>query len=572
MNTADPRSETSGSSGTGAEQDTSTGDDRMSLADLIRGSAPIGIAWAAALAFGWLLVVALARVLGPERLGSAAAAIGMIVIVVAVALGWLIRGMTPARIAAGDQPRRLASSVLAVACTTLLLESDLLIAWARLPAHEAGVYAGPAAFTRLLVLVPALWATVVLRRPAASDTNPFRWFQRSLAVTSFVLALGCLGLSILRTPLTRAILGGAFASSADLVPPLAVQAACLALVWELSFVHFVVRSREHALILCVVVIEAVWAATGPVSPDWIAGVALVGAATALLLSYVGGRAVTRWSPPLSRLRPHREVGLGPTPSDDDVELSLVLPCYNPGPGFDGFLADLVAELQQEGHFELIVVSDGGTGEVIDIARQLDTPAVRVLHYTERSGKGHALRVGLREAGGRFVGFIDADGDIDPTAVKPFLSLMRLYQPDVVLGSKRHPMSNVNYPTARRIMSWTYHKLTRLLFRVEVSDTQTGLKLVRRDVLAEVLPRMFEKRYAFDLELLVVARLLGFTKVFEAPVTIDYKFSSNVDPNAVVRILMDTAAIFYRRYILDTYRHVDDRLLLVRSDEPQPSSG
>ena len=131
--------------------------------------------------------------------------------------------------------------------------------------------------------------------------------------------------------------------------------------------------------------------------------------------------------------------------------------------------------------------------------------------------------------------------------------MRLYDPDVVLGSKRHPLSDVYYPPLRRLLSWTYHKLTRLLFRVNVRDTQTGLKLIRRDVLAAVLPRMLEKRYAFDLEFLVVARSLGFARVFEAPVRIDYRFASHVDPGPRSRIVRDTLAIFYRHHILDTYR-------------------
>jgi hypothetical protein len=61
-------------------------------------------------------------------------------------------------------------------------------------------------------------------------------------------------------------------------------------------------------------------------------------------------------------------------------------------------------------------------------------------------------------------------------------------------------------------------------------------------------------------------MLGFTKVFEAPVRIEHRFTSNVDADAVFRILLDTAAIFYRRYILDTYRHAGDRLLIVRNHE------
>ena len=149
--------------------------------------------------------------------------------------------------------------------------------------------------------------------------------------------------------------------------------------------------------------------------------------------------------------------------------------------------------------------------------------------------------------------MDADGDIDPEGLRPFLTLTELYDPDIVLGSKRHPMSEVQYPLVRRTLSWAYHKVGRVLFRVNVRDTQTGLKLIRRDVLAAVLPRMLEKRFAFDLELLVVARMLGYTRVFEAPVHIDYRYSSHVDLGEAFRILLDTLAIFYRRYVLDTYR-------------------
>jgi hypothetical protein len=112
------------------------------------------------------------------------------------------------------------------------------------------------------------------------------------------------------------------------------------------------------------------------------------------------------------------------------------------------------------------------------------------------------------------------------------------------------------------MSWVYHKMTRALFLVNVRDTQTGFKLIRRDVLSAVLPRMLEKRYAFDLELLVVARQLGFDRIFEAPVRIDYRFSSQVVPTTALRILVDTIAIFYRRYILNTYHHTGDRLALL----------
>ena len=115
----------------------------------------------------------------------------------------------------------------------------------------------------------------------------------------------------------------------------------------------------------------------------------------------------------------------------------------------------------------------------------------------------------------------------------------------------------------------------MLFRVNVRDTQTGLKLIRRDVLAAVLPRMLEKRYAFDLELLVVARSLGFSRVFEAPGPDRLQVREPDRPALGLRIALDTVAIFYRHYVLDTYRDAGRSRLRPRQlarAAPRPALG
>src|ERR1022692_3962411 len=98
----------------------------------------------------------------------------------------------------------------------------------------------------------------------------------------------------------------------------------------------------------------------------------------------------------------------------------------------------------------------------------------------------------------------------------------------------------------------YRQLNRLLFRLPTRDTQTGIKLIRRETLAAVLPKMVEKRFAFDLELLVVARRMGYRSFLEHPVQIAERFTTTISPRAVWRTLLDTFAIFYRLRVAHFY--------------------
>ncbi len=234
-------------------------------------------------------------------------------------------------------------------------------------------------------------------------------------------------------------------------------------------------------------------------------------------------------------------------------LSIIVPTYRGGPRIYDNLVKLDHALAAIGEtYEIILVSDGDVDETYDEATRLDAPHVRVYHYLPNMGKGFALRYGVVRSHGCIVTFIDGDGDIDPGQIALYLRIMRESDADIVIASKRHPDSRVIYPPLRRLYSATYQALLRILFHLEVRDTQVGLKLFRREVLATVLPRIVVKRYAFDLELLVVARHLGFTRVVEAPVTIGQRFSSTINRQAIIVILQETAAIFYRRSILRYY--------------------
>jgi glycosyltransferase involved in cell wall biosynthesis len=206
-------------------------------------------------------------------------------------------------------------------------------------------------------------------------------------------------------------------------------------------------------------------------------------------------------------------------------------------------------------FEVIVVSDGSIDETAQ--RLLESRAeqgLRVFHYDRNLGKGYAVKVGALEARGRWVGFVDADLDLDAASLVDFVREAGERDLDFVIGSKRHPDSVVHYPRSRRVASWGFQQLVRLLFSLDVRDTQVGLKVFRREVAEQVLPLLLVKRYAFDLELLAVAHALGFTRLEERPVRLTYRFTgSGVRSIAVLRALVDTAAIFYRLRFLRYYQ-------------------
>ncbi len=253
-----------------------------------------------------------------------------------------------------------------------------------------------------------------------------------------------------------------------------------------------------------------------------------------------------------------------------VELSVIVPAFREGRRIHDNLRRLVGELDQLGvTYEVVVVSDGNTDATVREAQRLGSPAVRVLHYSMNIGKGFAISVGVGQSTGKLVTFIDADMELDPANIRGFIEIMQTSGCDAVIGSKRHPESRVAYPKFRRLQSALYQLLVRLLFNLNVRDTQTGLKLFRRHVLAEAMPLLAIKKFAFDLELLVVARQLGYRNVREAPIHLDYQFESTVNLGSAWRALWDTAAIFYRLRVLRYYelRRLELAATASEADEP-----
>ncbi|HYM65042.1 MAG TPA: glycosyltransferase, partial [Candidatus Sulfotelmatobacter sp.] len=208
-----------------------------------------------------------------------------------------------------------------------------------------------------------------------------------------------------------------------------------------------------------------------------------------------------------------------------------------------------------GH-EIIVVVDGFLDQTFQKARTTKNENIRVLGYEKNKGKGSAIKFGVREANGDVIGFIDAGMDLDPSEISIMLDIMDWNSADIVIGSKLHPESKIKYPFARKVLSWGYRTLTHILFGFKVKDTQVGLKLFKGKVAKEVFSKIIVKKFAFDIEVLAVAYKLGYTKIYEAPIKLNFKGASSITStsfwNVIFWMLWDTAAVFYRLRILHYY--------------------
>jgi len=241
-------------------------------------------------------------------------------------------------------------------------------------------------------------------------------------------------------------------------------------------------------------------------------------------------------------------------------LSVIVPVYKQEKTIANDITNIANILDQIRYdYEIIVVVDGiKTDKSYQIIKKLKIKKLKVFGYKHNHGKGYAVRFGMAKTKGDYIAFIDAGMEIDPNGISMILEHMEWYHADIIVGSKQHPVSQVSYPLQRKIISFGGHLIAKYLLKINIHDTQTGLKIFKRQVLIKVLPRLLIKEYAFDLEILTVANHLGFTKIYEAPVKLNYDFKSLTHAagiKTIWRSLIDALAVFYRLKIL---RYYDDR--------------
>lgn len=194
--------------------------------------------------------------------------------------------------------------------------------------------------------------------------------------------------------------------------------------------------------------------------------------------------------------------------------------------------------------EIIVVDDGNTDETSAMLQTLSTqdPLVRIVHHAQCLGKGAAVRDGVMAAQGQYIGFTDADLDIDATNLATFLTILTQDQTvDGVIGYR------TRYHTSffRHCTHSAYHWIVRLLFGIPFRDTQTAMKLFRRQHAKNLFSSLQTQGYAFDVELL--------TRAFEQHLNIQEVAVQQDATGSSMTLrkmlgMIGTTLILYRQYV------------------------
>lgn len=238
-------------------------------------------------------------------------------------------------------------------------------------------------------------------------------------------------------------------------------------------------------------------------------------------------------------------------------VSIIIPAYKKKKTIRQDLLRIMSVMDQLRHdYEIIVVIDGDIDGTAKEVKKIKSDKIHVYSYAQNQGKGYAIRYGIQKAKGDIVGFIDSGMEINPNGIAMLLEHMEWYNSDIIIGSKRHPASKINYPLNRKIISKLAQIYIKLLFGLNVTDTQVGVKLFKRKVLSDVFSRLVVKKFAFDIEVLAVAKYLGYTRIYEAPIELKFDNKHSLVSRRLWPIVwqtfIDTLGIFYRMHFLGYY--------------------
>ena len=231
---------------------------------------------------------------------------------------------------------------------------------------------------------------------------------------------------------------------------------------------------------------------------------------------------------------------------EKIQLSVIIPAYNEEKRLPKTLEAIDAYLKNQSYnYEIVVVSDGSEDKTAEVVENLKSKiaSLRLIDNKENHGKGFVVRQGMMEALGEYRIFTDADNSTSIDQIeKMWPEFEKGY--DIVVGSRdtKGAVLNPSQPAFRIVVGDIFRLLRQIICDVwEILDTQCGFKGFKKEAVEKIFPKCQIDRFAFDPEILVLAKRMGY-KIKEIPINWKNDLESKVKFKSMVKMFVDLIKI------------------------------
>ena len=188
----------------------------------------------------------------------------------------------------------------------------------------------------------------------------------------------------------------------------------------------------------------------------------------------------------------------------NVDVSIILACYNEGPTFEENVKKIVEELEKiKGRWEIIFVEDKSTDQTRNLVEKLSGQIKnsKTIYHLRNQGRGRSVSHGIRSAKGKICGYLDVDCEVSPAYIPLFLKELDKGF-DMVVGRRFYESGPKSLP--RFVASKLYAFVVKLALNIPIEDTEAGFKFFKRPQILPILSKVKNKHWFWDTEICATA--------------------------------------------------------------------
>lgn len=196
-----------------------------------------------------------------------------------------------------------------------------------------------------------------------------------------------------------------------------------------------------------------------------------------------------------------------------MKIAVILPVYNEANCIEQTF-DRILEFSQKNHvYNFIIVNDGSTDNTLEIIenqlKAFPTHHIKLISYSNRQGKGYAVKKGCEDVDADCICFMDGDLAYSLEHLEPLVEKLEKF--DVVIGCRNLDTENFrNLTLLRKISGKIFNFISRAILNLKYKDMQAGLKGFNKKPAQDIFKRQTLTGFSFDAELLFLAKKKGYT--------------------------------------------------------------